>query len=155
VTGLAVGGDGRLVGATAEGLFVSTDAGESFEALRATDADGITTIAAAGDSFFAVDPDRGVLRSTDGGKTWAVVHSEVVGAVAASVADPERVLASGEQVWLSTDGGETWAVVFEPDGEAGAVAWSPGAPDVAYVLVPGSRQLHRTDDGGESWFSVG
>lgn len=115
--------------------------------------------------------DRGVYRSTDGGRTWSRVLP-VDGPADASdlyydFFDPQMVYAAvaagGTGVYRSTDGGVTWQPVGShglPDGaRILAFAVSSGTHGRRlYALAgsagrggAGSRALYRSDDGGDTW----
>ncbi len=125
--------------------------------------------------------ERGVFKSTDGGKTWRKVLyvDERTGAfeLVMDPSNPEHLLAStwtfrrwpwffesggsGSGLWASWDGGETWRRQTEKDGlpagELGRIglAFATNDPTVAYALVEAENSaLLRSDDGGVSWKSV-
>jgi photosystem II stability/assembly factor-like uncharacterized protein len=124
--------------------------------------------------------ERGVYRTTDGGRTWTRVLPADGSAGATDLyydfADPQIIYASlsagptasGTGVFKSTDGGATWQSVGGrglPDGaRIAAFAVSSGTHGRRlYALAGGGgrlgaggasagvRGLYRSDDGGESW----
>jgi photosystem II stability/assembly factor-like uncharacterized protein len=124
------------------------------------------------------NPERGVYRTTDGGRTWArVLGDGVAGAtdVYLDYADPAMAFAllggapaTGTGAYKSADGGATW----QPIGGRGladgarisafavasgthgrrlyAVAVTGGGRGAA-ARGPASRALYRSDDGGATW----
>jgi photosystem II stability/assembly factor-like uncharacterized protein len=121
--------------------------------------------------------ERGVYRSTDGGRTWTRVLPADGSAGASDVyldyRDPEIVYAlltagagqasSGPGAYKSTDGGATWNPVGArglPEGvRISAFAVSSGTHGRRLYALAGTggrgagggRALYRSDDGGESW----
>ncbi len=125
--------------------------------------------------------ERGVFKTTDGGRTWRKVLyvDERTGAFELVIdpSNPQHLLATtwehrrwpwffesggpGSGIWSSWDGGETWRRQSVqnglPRGELGRIglAFAASAPDVAYALVEAEQSaLLRSDDGGETWRSV-
>jgi photosystem II stability/assembly factor-like uncharacterized protein len=125
--------------------------------------------------------ERGVYRTTDGGRTWSRVLFVDARTGAADLAmapdNPHRLLAAmwdhrrwpwffrsggpGSGLYASSDGGDTWKKLTPkdglPEGELGrcGVAFAPGRPNVAYALVEAKRSaLLRSEDGGASWRTV-
>ena len=120
----------------------------------------------------------GVLKSTNGGRTWAKVSNNTLpspGAVARIEVDPEnadrvyvaqylrvseeKVLSSG--FYLSTDGGVSWTRTLT--GAARDIAISPANRQTLFVgTIPRNEQtenmatpgLHRSTDGGNTWTNV-
>jgi photosystem II stability/assembly factor-like uncharacterized protein len=140
----------------------------------------IVYVAALG-HLWGPNPQRGVFRSTDGGKTWKQVLTRGPEAGAADLAmDPgnPRVLyaafwqvsrkpwrldsggpASG--LWKSTDGGDTWTDISHapglPRGVEGriGVTVSPANPDRVYAIVEAADGgVFRSDNGGRNWTKV-
>jgi photosystem II stability/assembly factor-like uncharacterized protein len=62
---------------------------------------------------------------------------------------PQVLYAVAEEVGMfrSEDGAETWS--FQVAGSAGNLAVSPVSPTVLYMSI--SYELHRSDDGGDTW----
>jgi photosystem II stability/assembly factor-like uncharacterized protein len=135
----------------------------------------IVFVAALGHPF-GPNPERGVFRTTDGGKTWEKVlyKDENTGAIdiAFDPRNPNVLFASlwqarrtpwsldsggpGGGLYRSVDGGSTWKQLTEhglpkpPYGRIGvAVAASS---DRIYALIEAKAGgLYRSDDGGDSW----
>ena len=141
----------------------------------------IVFVAAQGQPFNP-NIDRGVYRTTDGGKSWKKVlyHSDSVGAVDIEFApnNPDIIYAamwrnerkpwtiiSGANkiggIYKSTDGGETWKKLSEglPQGLIGKIdlAVSPADPNRLYALIEAPKEergVYRSDDQGESFKMV-
>ncbi len=139
-------------------------------------------VAALGHAFGPND-ERGLYRSTDGGKNWdrILYKSEKAGAVdvAFDPHSPEVIYATmweahrnfwemssgGEDsgLWKSTDGGDTWVDISRNPGlpQKGllgkiGVAVSPARSGRVWALVEASEAggLYRSDDFGETWKMV-
>lgn len=138
---------GVLVVATGGGLYTSSDDGATW-VLRvsghhwsvASDPATPNTVIAASGRLSA-----SLVRSTDGGTTWApfgqpprgIVHRALIGGDSAD----RLVLANGQGVQLSSDGGVTWS-----DALRGPIA---SGPNMASALAANSRIYAYTgDDGG-------
>jgi photosystem II stability/assembly factor-like uncharacterized protein len=133
-------------------------------------------VAALGDPF-RDNAERGVFRSTDGGRTWTktLYFGPAVGAsdLAMDPQNPDVLFAGmwrfrrsswnltsgGEDdgIYKSTDGGATWKRVTGnglPAGMTGriALAFAPSDPKRVYALVESKDGLlWRSDDGGTTW----
>lgn len=103
----------------------------------------------------------GILKSIDGGASWATINNGLgslyVGSLAMHPHDPRRLLAgTGTNayqtrggIYLTRDGGESWEYM---GGQIiGAVEFSPGDPSIAYAS--GRREFFRSDDAGQTWTS--
>ena len=173
------------------GVYRSTDAGETWRRLGLTDTQQIgdvvvdprdadrVYVAAIGHAF-GPNAERGVFRSTDGGKSWKKVLflNDSTGAMDLTI-DPTnpRILfasmwkfqrmpwgmnAGGGRsgLWKTTDGGDTWKeVTFNPGipakplGKIG-ISISPANPRRVYASIeaPDSAGgIFRSDDGGDTW----
>lgn len=125
--------------------------------------------------------DRGLYKTTDGGKTWNKVLniSENTGVtdIIQDPGNPNALLAAAYQrrrhVWTlinggpestiykSTDSGQTWRKLGGglPAGELGRIglAVAPSQPGLAYAIVEASERkggIFRTADFGETWEKV-
>ena len=173
------------------GVFKSTDAGRTWAFIGLRDVGQIATIrvhptnpnlvfvAALGNPF-APNVERGVFRSTDGGRTWRKVLylSDSTGAADLELqpGNPNVVFASmwrGQRkpwtiisgareggLYKSTDGGDTWTKLGGglPNDLFGRsnVAIPAVAPNRVYALVeakPGGG-LYRSEDAGATWSLV-
>ena len=123
----------------------------------------------------AADASGGVVRSTDGGATWSVVHDTgpIDGLVAHAaragtyyVGDAVTTPASSRGVYRSTDGGATWdALPVLPVSDLTrvghiALAVSPAAPNLLWALVGdrttgGFLGLFRYDENTSAWTTLG
>jgi photosystem II stability/assembly factor-like uncharacterized protein len=189
---LGTGSDGlRSNVSTGRGVYKSADGGQtwSFSGLYSSGQIGSVRIhprdpntvwvAAIGDAF-KPNPERGVFRTTDGGKTWKQVLriSDSTGAADLEVnpADPNIVYAwmarierkpwtiiSGAReggFYKSTDGGETWKKITNglPTGLVGKgnLAVTAANPNRVYALIEAlpDAGFYRSDDAGETWARI-
>jgi len=169
------------------GMFKSTDAGKSWHFIGLGDTrhigrlavnpknPDIVFVAALGHAY-GRNPERGIFRSTDGGKSWQKVlyKDDQTGAIDV-VFDPSNsnILYAalwqayrtpysmvsggpGSGLYRSTDGGSTWTQIqgngFAP-GVLGRIGVAVSAePNRIYALVEADKGgLYRSDDGGEHW----
>ncbi len=154
-----------------DGMYKSTDGGETFThvGLRQTQTisrviahpdDADVAWAAANGHLFGANPERGVFKTTDGGRTWNHVLSvdDDTGAtdLVLHPTNPNTLFAAtyqrrrtrccfvgggpGSGIWRSDDGGETWTRLSGnglPRGTMGrvALAVTPADPDVVYAQI--------------------
>jgi photosystem II stability/assembly factor-like uncharacterized protein len=102
---------------------------------------------------------EGVLKSTDGGKTWAQANEGLsnlyIGSLFMHPENPEVLLAGagnnaypqGGGVYLTTDGGAHWRHVAAE--HITSVEFAPGNPLIAYA--GGNGDFFRSEDGGQTW----
>jgi len=132
-------------------------------------------------SPWGVHPERGVFKTTDGGKTWKKIlfQNEKTG-VADMVMDPtnpNKIMVAmwehkrdpwffksggeGSGLFITHDGGETWEerthVDGLPKGELGRIglAIAPNKPSIVYALVEAKKNaLYKSEDGGFTWKKI-
>ncbi|HEX7734958.1 MAG TPA: hypothetical protein VF458_08845 [Ktedonobacteraceae bacterium] len=175
-----------------DGVYKSTDKGQTWIHLGLAETRHIAKIrihplnpdlvyvAALGHAH-GPNPERGIYRSQDGGKTWEHVlfHSEKAGAIDLSldplnprtlyaafweaVRLPHTFISGGEKSGLfkSTDGGDTWSEITRkpglPQGLLGkiGVAVSPAQSGRVWAIVEAEDgAVFRSDDGGEHWLRL-
>jgi len=172
------------------GVYVSGDAGHSWRFAGLGNVGQISQIivdpgnpqvvyVGATGHAWAPNPDRGVFRTTDGGKTWKKVLfvNDSTGAadLAIQPGNPQVLFAAmwefrrypwtlvdggaNSGLYRSTDGGETWKKLSKglPEGPLGrmAVAVAPTNPNHVYALVAAKRGLlWQSTDLGDTWTEV-
>ena len=172
-----------------DGVYKTVDGGTRFENVGLPDSEHIGMIridprdsdvvyVAAQGPLWRSGGDRGLYKTTDGGKTWnqILVISDDTGVseVHLDPRDPDTLYAVAYQrrrrPWTlidggpesglhkSTDGGATWRTINAglPDVDLGRIglAVSPIDPDVLYAIVEaaeGEGGVFRSSDRGENW----
>jgi photosystem II stability/assembly factor-like uncharacterized protein len=169
------------------GMYKSTDAGKTWHSIGLEDTrhigrlavnpknPDIVFVAALGHAY-GRNTERGVFRSTDGGKSWQKVlyKDDQTGAidVVFDPSNPSIVYAAlwqayrtpysmvsggpGSGVYRSADGGSTWTQIKGngfPTGILGRIGLAVSAePNRIYALIEAEKGgLYRSDDGGEHW----
>ena len=172
---------------TGAGVYFSPDAGKTWQFMGLKDAGQIARIvidprnpdivlvASLGNPWVP-NTERGVFRTTDGGKTWKKVLyvNDTTGAsdLIMQPGNPNMLFAGmwsvrrypwdltdGSKtggVWKSTDGGATWTQLKTglPDGYTGRIslAIAPGNPEHVYALIPTRHgMLWASKDLGAHW----
>ncbi|HEV2340666.1 MAG TPA: hypothetical protein VGS15_02565 [Candidatus Acidoferrales bacterium] len=172
------------------GVYFSSDAGHSWKFMGLADTQQISTIVidphnpnivfvGAMGHVWGPNAERGVYRTTDGGKTWTKVLF-----VNDSTGDSDLAMAPGNSkvlfagmwefrrypwtlmdggpgsgIYRSTDGGDTWQKLTKglPESPLGrvAVAVAPTNPEHVYALIGAKHgMLWQSLDMGDSWTSV-
>jgi photosystem II stability/assembly factor-like uncharacterized protein len=173
------------------GVFKSTDGGRSWTHMGLTDTQhigrilvdprnpDIVLVAAMGHAYDA-NAERGVFRSTDGGRTWQKVlyKNDQTGAIDLAIdpANPQVVYAAlwqaqrppwsqyppnggpGSGIYKSTDEGQTWQQLTGhglPAGPLGRIGLAAGTDNRVYAVIECKQGgLYRSDDGGANWEHV-
>ncbi|NNF36624.1 MAG: hypothetical protein HKN68_21155 [Saprospiraceae bacterium] len=174
------------------GLYKSIDGGKTWKlmGLKATkvihriivhkDNPDVVYVAATG-SPWGPHPERGVYRTTDGGKTWdKILFVNNLTGPADMVVDPSnpnKIIVGmwqhqrtpwdftsggeGSGMYLTYDGGDNWKRLEEedgmPKGDLGRIglAFAPSKPNIVYALIEAKENgLYKSIDGGASWSLV-
>lgn len=185
-------GENSMRGNVSEGLggmWKSEDAGKTWKNIGLKDGRHITNIVIHPDDantlwvgvmghLFGPNKERGIYKSTDGGKTWKNVLfvndqtgcSDLVmepGNPSVLYAGTWRVIRTpyslesggdGSGLWKSTDGGDTWSNISAtkglPKGTWGivGVAVAPSNTEKVYAIIENEKGgLYMSADGGQSW----
>jgi photosystem II stability/assembly factor-like uncharacterized protein len=185
-------GNVRNSASVGNGVYKSLDGGQSWShvglerteripriVLDPTD-QNVAYVAAMG-QMWGENPDRGVFKTTDGGKTWRKILSvnEKTGCadLVMDPSNPNKLFAAmweyrrwpwffksggpGSGLYVTYNGGESWKRLSDveglPKGDLGriGIAVARNNPDVVYALVEAKRNaLYRSEDGGRTWKMV-
>ncbi len=187
-------GEGTLRGNTSygEGVYKTTDAGATWSFLGLKETRHIAKVivhpwnpdlvyVAALGRAFGPNPERGVFRSKDGGKTWDKIlfRSDSAGATDL-VMDPTNPAVlyaatwqvvrrpwdivsggAGSALYKTVDGGDHWTELTRnaglPRGTLGNIglAVSPANPRIVWAMIEAdSGGLYRSGDAGATWQSI-
>ncbi len=182
-------GNPRNSQSVGDGIYKSLDGGKTWKNLGLKESEHIhrilvhprdsrTVYAAAPGPSWSDGEERGVFKTTDGGKTWERVLYENPRTGAADLvmdpSNPDKLIAAmwehrrtpwdfksggpASGIHVSHDGGETWERRSSKDGlpagELGRIglAIAPSNPKIVYALIESKKNaLYRSDDGGFRW----
>jgi len=183
-------GNPRNSASVGNGVYRSLDAGRTWQHLGLDKTERIRRIVlhpsnpdvayvAAEGKEWGENPERGIFKTTDGGRTWKRIlyvdersgGSELV----MDPANPNKLFATlwdyrrwpwffrsggpGSGLYVTYDGGDSWKRLTEddglPKGQLGRIglAIAPSEPRIVYALVEaaGDNVVLRSEDGGHSW----
>ncbi|MEO1054201.1 MAG: glycosyl hydrolase [Bacteroidota bacterium] len=171
-----------------DGVYKSTDAGQTWtnvgleKTRHISDVvihpnDYNTVLVGAQGAVHGPSKERGVYKTTDGGKTWKktlfIDENTGVSSLVMDMNNPRILYAAtwqhrrypwkvesggpGSSVYKSTDGGDTWQKIAKglPDlmGKIGLTV-SRANPDLVFALIEAEKSVagvYRSDDGGMNW----
>ncbi len=175
------------------GIYKSIDGGKTWKNMGLTNSKAIhrilinpqnanTVVVGVQGSSFGPNDERGVFKTTDGGKTWRKVlyvnDQTGVGDIVLDPSNPNKIIVAmwefgrkpwtfnsggkGSGIYTSYDGGENWTKLTDkdglPKGELGrcGLAICRTKPNIVYALVEAKENaIYRSDDGGAKWRKVG
>ena len=171
------------------GVYLTIDGGKTWEFLGLEKTEKISKILLNPDdpdvayvgamgTTWGENPERGVYKTEDAGKTWEKVlfvdEKTGVADMAMDPQNPNKIMAAmwehrrwpwffksggpGSGLYITVNGGKTWKKLTDkdglPSGELGriGVAFSTNKPEVVYALVEAEKSvLLRSSDGGFNW----
>jgi photosystem II stability/assembly factor-like uncharacterized protein len=177
---------------TGDGVYKSTDDGKTWHYVGLRDTHTTSNIvvdpknpdvvyASSMGHVFVPNPDRGVFKSTDGGKTWNKILfvDDKTGAInlVMDPSNPDVLYAAmwqayrtpyslssggpGSGLYKTTDGGAHWTNISHSEGFAKdllgriGVSVSASNPNIVYAIVQAKDGgVFRSEDGGKSWKRV-
>jgi photosystem II stability/assembly factor-like uncharacterized protein len=181
--------------ATGMGVYKSTDAGQTWNFIGLRETEDIAMLAvdphdpnrvfaAALGHVYGPNPERGIFRSLDGGKTWKKVLyvNQYTGGddIEMDPENPDVLYATMWQqqqapwengqfggtdggIFKSTDGGNSWTKLTTglPQVQQALLRIAPSDPNILYASVssgPGAPDgtvgIYRSDNAGASWYQV-
>ncbi len=174
------------------GIYKSLDGGKTWQAMGLTKTRHIhriiidptqpnTIYVAAIGSPWGVHPERGIYKTTDGGKSWKKIlyQNQKTGAadLVMDPTNPNKLIAAmwehkrdpwffnsggeGSGLFVSYDGGENWKEKTDedglPKGNLGRIglAIAKNKPNIVYALIEAKKNaLYKSIDGGEKWQKI-
>jgi photosystem II stability/assembly factor-like uncharacterized protein len=171
------------------GIYKSIDGGQTWTHLGLKETERIHRVAlhpGNGEVAYACalgktwgeNPERGVFKTVDGGKSWEKVLyvDERTGCADLKMdpSNPDKLMAAmwdhrrwpwffrsggpGSGLYVTVDGGKNWTKRTAddglPEGELGRIglAFAPSDPEIVYAIVEAeSSAVARSDDGGKTW----
>jgi len=176
-----------------DGIYKSTDAGKTWKNMGLADTHHIGRVlihpknadvvyAAALGHLWGPNPERGVYKTTDAGKTWSQVlkisNDTGVSDIAMDPESPDTLYAASytrrrtpfgyngggteSAIYKTTDGGASWkkltkGLPYENGGETGRIGLDVYRkdPNIVYALVQHEKGgIYRSEDKGETWHKM-
>lgn len=175
-----------------KGIFRSLDGGKTWQNMGLEKSKTIhrviidpndcnTVYAGVSGSAWGGNPDRGVFKTIDGGKSWKKVlyvnDSTGCADLVMDPSNPNKMIAAmwhynrqpwtftsggkGSGLYITWDGGENWTRMTDknglPKGNLGRIglAIAPSNPNIVYALIESSDYaLYKSQDGGRNWTKI-
>jgi photosystem II stability/assembly factor-like uncharacterized protein len=154
---------GRFVAGTTQGVYLSTDAGNTWS--RISDPMNLEML---GITAVAIDPENPQViyagtthlpwKTTDGGKTWESIHSGMINdsdvfSIFIDPRSPDRVFASAcSGIYRSANRGDLWQKILgipNTSRRTHVIRLDPSAPSTIYAGT--TMGLFRSNDAGGTW----
>ena len=143
--------------------------------------DPATVYVGAAGSAWGPNPERGVFKTTNSGKTWERIlfsnDRSGIGDMVMDPTNPRKIIAAlyeygrtpwdftsggvGSGMYVTIDGGENWKKLTSedglPKGNLGRIGLAIAAsnPDIIYALIEAKENgLYKSTDGGDKWTLV-
>jgi photosystem II stability/assembly factor-like uncharacterized protein len=190
--GTGEGNPRNSVSGTGYGVFKSMDAGRNWTHLGLENTERVHRIAlhpsnpdiayvGAMGSMWKPNPERGVFKTEDGGRTWQKIlyvdENTGVGDMEMDPTNPNKLIVAmweyrrwpwffksggpGSGLFLTVDGGRNWTKLTPedglPEGDVGRIglAIAPSNPNIVYALTEASENaLYKSEDGGYTWRKI-
>ena len=152
ISSLASVGNVLYAGTRADGIYASTDEGNTWYASNSgIETKNITVITSINNTLLAGTLDYGIYHSTDGGQTWLPPSNyNTVYATSMTVKDQYVFAETLEGVLRSSDNGITWQVVphyFTP-------GYAMCSTQDKLIAADNSSQSYFSTDNGASWYTI-
>lgn len=171
-----------------DGLYKTTDGGSNWKKIGFEKSERISSIkvnpknpnevyVAVLGALWSDSDERGIYKTTDGGKTWKrILYVDQTTGASGLLMDPKNpdILyaamwqfrrtawgfnsgGKGSALYKSNDGGATWNKIHTgfPEGDLGrfAIAIAPSQPNTVFAVVESKKDkgLYRSDDAGANW----
>ncbi len=165
--------DELWLGSPSGGLWKSVNGGETWESFsndfRMMGVSDIVIDPNNTDIMYLATGDRdagdtwcyGVLKSTDGGNTWASTNFPNVNTISRILQNPQKtnelLVATNYGIYKTVDGGASWNRTFYGNSIK-YMEYKPGDPNVVYATnysyYSTNPQFYRSDDGGENFTTM-
>lgn len=109
--------------------------------------------------YWATEPERGIVKSVDAGKTWSVLSLDKTAKLSQLfkyssldiffVDDLRGWITGNLQTWKTQDGGENWEQIF--DGQIDAISFYNQKIGWMNIADEKKSRNYKTQDGGETW----
>ena len=130
-----------------QGLWKTTDAGQHWERLTMSEIDWVKSMGKNGDTLFAYEYNKFILRSFDGGETFDTIYDFSKLGI-----DKENLILYGytfNELYKSYNLGETWELLIDFNSNS----FPYGTEIIVDEINPNNVYFgsHRSTDGGETW----
>lgn len=150
------GAPGRLLAYGDNGIAQSSDGGKHWQGVKGITGGIIDLISAGPGRPLYADGDAGTFLSTDEGKTFLNVNTQVAyGALCVSTVSPQTLYGkTGMAIYRSNDGGHSWKALPRIQGNLGNLLVDPRDTQQVYLALSYPTQVYRFDRQQAAWTSL-